>query len=238
MKQILTIRELQDIFEARSSSLITKEAIKRKCHECDIPQEEKDFSVESNGIYCVPCVELKRLLEIENICRLSGIPVMYRNASLHEDHRSLFLTGGNGVGKTFKAAGVVRYWIGKLSYTMITNLHNTGNYPIFITVPELLMKIRNCFSLSQYEEAIVAKYSTCPILVLDDIGVEKTTDWALQTLYIILNNRYSNYMQTIITSNLTLEEVKEKLGERIASRIAGMCKIIQLKGKDRRITVK
>jgi DNA replication protein DnaC len=82
---------------------------------------------------------------------------------------------------------------------------------------------------------VVDKYSRCPLLVLDDLGVEKTTDWALQTLYVILNNRYTNYRQTIITSNLTLEEIGNKLGDRIASRIAGMCSIIQMKGKDKRI---
>jgi DNA replication protein DnaC len=42
-------------------------------------------------------------------------------------------------------------------------------------------------------------------------------------------------LDTIITSNLTLEEVSEKVGDRIASRIAGMCKVIELKGIDRRV---
>lgn len=106
---------------------------------------------------------------------------------------------------------------------------------IFITVPELLMKIRSCFSLDKCEETIVNKYSNVPFLVLDDLGVEKGSEWALQTLYIIINNRYSNCLQTVITSNFSIEEIGIKLGDRIASRIAGMCDVVELTGTDRRL---
>ena len=235
---ILTIPELQERFNERAmQSKIEKseEVMKRYCMECWKPFEDVDLSNVENKVYCIPCLDKKRLDRLAHVYKLSGIPEMYKKASLQDESRSLFLSGANGIGKTYKAAGILCHWIEKLNYKQLLDSCGSGNYPVFITVPELLMKIRNCFSLQQCEESVVEKYSRCPVLVLDDLGVEKTTEWALQALYIILNNRYANYMQTIITSNLTIEEIGEKLGDRIASRIAGMCKIVKLAGRDRRI---
>lgn len=238
---ILTIPELQKRFEERAKQPKLEEYIQLCCQECRKPCEEVDLSVDilddrGNKVCCIPCVDKKRESLIDYVYQVSGIPVMYKEARLQGENRSLFLSGGNGIGKTYKAAGIICNWIEKLNYQQLSNCYDmSNNCPIFITVPELLMKIRNCFSLQQCEESVVEKYSRCPVLVLDDLGVEKTTEWALQTLYIILNNRYSNFMQTIITSNLSIEEIGEKLGDRIASRIAGMCKIVKLTGKDRRI---
>jgi DNA replication protein DnaC len=70
---------------------------------------------------------------------------------------------------------------------------------------------------------------------MDDLGVEKTSEWSMQTLYTITDWRYRELRQTLVTSNLTLDEIAGKVGDRIASRIAGMCKVVELKGKDRRI---
>ena len=242
---ILTIKELQNKFEASAKEHreTPPEIVQKNCYGCGKLCEYLDLSPDivddrDRKLYCISCADSKKVAEIEYIYERSGIPGMYRKASLQDDNRSLFLTGENGLGKTYKAAGILCNWIEKLSYSQLKNCHEISNWPIFITVPELLMKIRNCFSLQQCEESVVEKYSRCPVLVLDDLGVEKTTDWALQTLYIILNNRYSNFMQTIITSNLTIEEIGSKLGDRIASRIAGMCKILKLTGRDRRIGVK
>ena len=169
----------------------------------------------------------------------SGIPKIFQNISNKyspkndEISNSLFVSGGFGTGKTYLTVGLLRYYINRLPCQNFVEPFK--NLPIFITVPELLMKIRSCFSLNKCEETIVDKYSDCPLLILDDLGAEKTTEWVLQTLYIILNNRYSNLKRTIITSNLSLDELRDKIGDRIASRIAGMCKIVKLTGKDRRV---
>ena len=170
----------------------------------------------------------------------SGTPKIFQNISnkyspkIEEVSNSLFITGGFGTGKTYLAVGILKYYINQLP--CINFVEPFKNVPIFITVPELLMKIRNCFSLNECEETIIDKYSNSPLLILDDLGAEKTTEWVLQTLYIILNNRYSNLKRTIITSNLSLDELRDKIGDRIASRIAGMCKIVKLTGCDRRVT--
>jgi DNA replication protein DnaC len=72
------------------------------------------------------------------------------------------------------------------------------------------------------------------ILILDDIGSEKTTDWVIETLGLIINRYYEMENYIFITSNLNLEELQQRYGDRIASRIAEMCEIIKLEGEDRR----
>jgi len=169
-----------------------------------------------------------------------GIPKIFQNKehSGCNETQSLFLTGSHGTGKTYKAVGILENFVKSLPCPCFKD-SQPANHPIFITVPELLLKIRSCFSdPTSSEEYMLKPYIQTPLLILDDIGVEKTTEWALQSLYIIINNRYSEEKQTIITSNLTLDEVREKVGDRIASRISGMCKIVKFTGKDKRLTIK
>lgn len=171
----------------------------------------------------------------EGYIEACGIPRLFRTAKEISDDRSLFITGDCGVGKTYTAVSILRGFAKNLSCdNFVTPFKNT---PIFVNVPELLLRIRDCFKPDSRisEEEMLKKYLNTGLLVLDDLGVEKTTDWSLQSLYVIVNKRGSEGRQTVITSNLTLDEISGKLSDRIASRIKGMCKIIVIKGKDRRL---
>jgi len=111
------------------------------------------------------------------------------------------------------------------------------SYPKMISVPDLLLEIRECFSgrTGDSESSLIEKYTGRKCLILDDLGPEKSSEWSIQTLYSIIDRRYRDVRQTLITSNLTLDEIAEKVGDRIASRIAGMCEVVEIKGKDRRL---
>ena len=88
----------------------------------------------------------------------------------------------------------------------------------------------------QEEQAAINKFRDIPYLVVDDLGSDKKTDWSFSTLYEIIDGR-DMYERTgmIITSNLSLGDLAARLDDdRIISRINGMCKIIQLTGKDGR----
>jgi len=73
------------------------------------------------------------------------------------------------------------------------------------------------------------------LLFLDDLGAEKMSEWVAEQFYLILNFRYEAKLPTIITSNYSLGELSERLGDRIASRIAEMCDVVKIDGKDRRL---
>jgi len=158
---------------------------------------------------------------------------------LKED--SIFLHGSPGIGKTHIAAALMREKIlgdNEAHYTYPDKSVRVymPSYPVMITIPDLLLEIRECFNGGQESESsIIERYSAKKCLILDDMGVEKTSEWSIQTLYSIIDRRYREEKQTLITSNLTLDEIAEKVGDRIASRIAGMCKVVEVRGKDRRI---
>jgi DNA replication protein DnaC len=110
----------------------------------------------------------------------------------------------------------------------------------FVRIVDLLLDIRKTFDeneswKAENESELLRKYMFTPLLVLDDIGSEKTTDWVRQVLYQIIDERWIEQRPVIITSNLTLEELEARLGERIASRIAGMTQLIEMQSHDYRI---
>lgn len=120
-----------------------------------------------------------------------------------------------------------------------------GKSTQIISTPDLFLRIKSTFSetKTEKEEDIIKELSgsympydrSIKILLLDDMGIEKPSEWGIQTLYSIIDKRYQECRKTFFTSNLSLDELSEKLGDRIPSRIAEMCKIIELKGKDRRL---
>ena len=77
------------------------------------------------------------------------------------------------------------------------------------------------------------------LLALDDLGAERATDWALETLTRLIDTRTMRGLPTVITSNYRLGELRDLwggvTGQRIASRIAGACDIAHLGGEDRRL---
>ena len=124
-----------------------------------------------------------------------------------DDH--VVIRGNTGCGKTHLAVAMVRD----------RNVFKA----LFITVPDLLLKIRSSFNGgSESEDEIIGRYSEIPILVLDDLGAEKVSEFVIATLYIILDRRIRECRKTIITTNLSKEEIEATFGARIASRLAGM----------------
>lgn len=148
----------------------------------------------------------------------------------------LLFTGATGTGKTHLATAVTRELVRRgLSITKRGYLPTWGMSMIhgvlFTTMPELLMEIRATYNVKKKdaptEEEVVEKYSRCGLLVLDDLGAEKVTDFSITTLYLIIDRRNRELRPTIVTTNLSLQEIGEKIDGRISSRLSEM-KIVHL----------
>jgi len=144
----------------------------------------------------------------------------------HGFGQGLFFTGPNGTGKTHLAVAILR------ELSLKGELHW-----FFVKTPYLLMRIRQVFKKesSNSEESLIDQFIDYDYLVIDELGVEKITDWSLQTLYLIIDGRSDCLKSTIITSNLSLQEIEEKIDPRIASRIVGMSKVVRFESDDWRL---
>ena len=150
---------------------------------------------------------------------------------------NLFITGDVGVGKSVFAANIAKKILdsGELKETPDGFIDSRVGVK-WINYTKFVIQLKGGFNgrfsddLSPWEIAEkIAAFKG--VLFIDDLGVEKNTDFVKEITYFIINEREANEKDLIITSNLGLEDLEQ----RVASRIAGMCKIIRLKGKDRRI---
>ena len=65
----------------------------------------------------------------------------------------------------------------------------------------------------------MAIYTQCDLLIIDEVGVQRGSDFEKETFFDVINERYENMRPTIILSNLTIEEIKVFLGERVFDRL-------------------
>lgn len=140
---------------------------------------------------------------------------------------NLLLFGTTGVGKTF------------LSHCIAKEIMQTAHSVLYLTATEffdaLLSKV-----LNQNDESHVLyeQIQTCDLLIIDDLGTERNTDFIVSQLFVCLNNRILNQKSTIISTNLTLDKIKSNYTERTFSRISNHYKILRLAGDDIRIQKK
>ena len=160
---------------------------------------------------------------------LSDFKPSYANLS----NKSLYIGGMPGVGKTHLMAALA------LRQTIL-DLKNESDverpYARFISVPNLLAKIKSTFDKAseETEETVFNEYANALWLYLDDFGTEQSSDWTFLTLYRIIDHRWNQRYPIVVSGNNSLESIAGGYSERIASRLMGMTEIIELQGSDRR----
>jgi len=177
------------------------------------------------------CRTCFRLAKMPEALTKRNVPPIYHTANLKDfgtkfpTDKPLFIMGDVGTGKTHLAVAL-------LVHELMMGNHECA----FVSMVRLLSEIKDTFNNAshQTEAQVIKKYSEIDTLVIDDIGVEKVSDWTLMVVYQIIDYRWSHGMHTIITSNLGLDGVADRLGDRIASRIGGLCTTIKMAGKDLR----
>jgi len=149
----------------------------------------------------------------------------------------LLLIGSIGVGKTHLAVGILKeLLVGK------------GVPCLFYDYRELLKEIQNSYNVtvSATEMSILRPVFETEVLVLDELGAVKPTDWVWDTVSFILNTRYNDNRTTIVTTNLMNEPAMgtgsrsvmradtlgDRIGERMRSRLHEMCRVVRMEGED------
>lgn len=141
----------------------------------------------------------------------------------------LIITGPPGTGKTHLAAAIANKVI------------NSGRLAVCMTMIDMLESIRRTYNGNGSEAEVIHKYKTVPLLVIDDMGKEPPTEWAISTIYNIINGRYEAYLPTIVTSNYPAKELKSRMTPKetkdtttahaTLDRLTEMCHAIALTGE-------
>lgn len=122
--------------------------------------------------------------------------------------KSMFLLGAKGRGKT---------WLG---YAIIRGFYKNGFTGELIDIGDFFQMIKESFGdSSEKESRIIARYANMPILVIDEVGVQFSSDFEKRAIYDLVNKRYKNSLPTVIISNLTMEGLEKVLGERVIDRL-------------------
>ena len=142
-----------------------------------------------------------------------------------EAGRGLWLFGDTGTGKTTLAMLV--------SKTAI----EAGRSVAIYSLPKLLARIRRTYDSEPGGDSYLSffeRLTSVDLLHIDDLGAEKRTDWVMEQLYALINERYEAQRSILVTTNLPHEELEDQVGQRTISRLSQVCDEVPLFGSDRR----
>ena len=142
-----------------------------------------------------------------------------------ENVKNLLFSGGTGLGKTY------------LSNCIVSSLLNKGKTVIYQTAPVMLDKlIAEMFDKNNVSNSFSENLLTADLLVIDDLGTETMNSLKFSELYKIINTRLLNQnnkiTKTIISTNLSLQQLFETYDERLVSRFVGHYDIFKFFGED------
>jgi len=142
-----------------------------------------------------------------------------------DEGRGLWLFGDTGTGKTTLAMLISKAAIER------------GRSVAIYSLPKLLARIRQTYDSEPGGDSYLSffeRLTSVDLLHIDDLGAEKRSDWVLEQLYALINERYEAQRSMLITTNLAHEELEDQIGVRTVSRLNQMCDEVSLFGGDRR----
>lgn len=138
----------------------------------------------------------------------------------------IFMMGGTGLGKTHLSLSIAKEVIEK------------GYSAVYGSVPDLIRRIKDSnFGQNEDDGDVLQTLIECDLLVLDDLGAEHDSKYNISCLYDIINSRINSRKPTIVSTNFSIAEIKERYSDRITSRLLSM-KCMVFSGDDIRLLSK
>jgi DNA replication protein DnaC len=215
--------------QARGGAMIAAARIPKRYEHCELSNFTTDFPGADRSVELAPISASRFVQEFDP-----------------RDGKGLLLVGGIGTGKTHLAVGILKELIAA-----------RGCACLFCDYRELLKQIQNSYndSVKATELQVLRPVFEAEVLVLDELGAVKPSEWVWDTVSLILNTRYNDNRTTIITTNFAdeaaaivarsssgslsaaraaarEETLGDRIGERMRSRLHEMCRIVKMDGPD------
>jgi DNA replication protein DnaC len=208
--------------QARNRNLLEAARIPRRYEHCELGSYTTDFPGANHSLARAHLVASRFVEEYDP-----------------RDGTGLLILGQIGTGKTHLAVGIIKELI-----------LNRGVPGLFYDYRELLKEIQNSYNatVQTTELDVLRPVFETDVLVLDELGAVKPTEWVWDTVSLILNTRYNDNRTTIITTNFEdqpaaavngslarvtrAETLGDRIGERMRSRLHEMCRVIKMEGED------
>lgn len=155
---------------------------------------------------------------------------------------NLVLVGPWGCGKTRLTASImaarVERWLDAYPSEIIEDgPEGLVTRPAFASrfsgVPQLLDAIRRSYEYDDEPDPL-RPLLTAPLLILDDLGREKATDWVLERLYVLIDTRYGDHRPTVVTTNYSLDELARRDYGAMVSRLTEAGSVVRISADDQR----
>lgn len=144
----------------------------------------------------------------------------YASGGYKDQRNGLLIVGSYGTGKTHLAAAIAN------------KLIDDGVEVKFGTYQGLLEGVKNKFG--ERNNDALTELRTVELLIMDDIGKERVTEWTRSIMFDVVNARYEAMLPTVFTTNLNTQELEEYLGGAVYSRICETCVGVKTKSTDMR----
>ena len=194
------------------------------CNECGDCVVYRDDCITSDPVSkaCVP----ERYRDVE--------PDFKALENIDSTGRGLYIQGPNGTGKTRAASAIALAFIAR------------GRSACFTSGGRVLSRLRDAMRSDEAESDVFAELTTPDLLVVDDLGKENQTAWAVSMIYMAIDDRYNTCKPVVITSNYSKRELVARLSqdgdrstaEAIVSRLSEMTVKVEMGGEDRRLSPK
>lgn len=219
------------------------EAIKEKIKyipTCDCIEKKQKQEMEAREIQRLKECQMNRIKKYRDISVIDKkfVESTFEKSEMQEKHmnickryadkfvklgtapKGLMMFGSVGTGKTHASNCVANYLMAHNKTVLVMNL---GLY---------INKLQR--EWAEAEKDVLDYVRNCDLLVIDDFGVEKASEFVRDKTFALIDTRYRTGKRVIITTNLNIEDIKEKFGARISDRITEMCFQLPVLGESKR----